>query len=323
MTEQQTADPTPRCLVCHRPRAEWGVCAGCVTRVDGHLAELLDLHALAASAAALEPGRSGEPGPTSGHRTPPPPLSIDALDLAVGEWLLRPYVSEEGTPVWSGLETWERDWRAEYGLTAYGSASAGRLNAARTRETGRRGTRTPGLDSDTTPTNRNAQRDASRVLGESSATLVGVIGFLRAWWPRAAADHPAADEFAADIRRMHTRATAVLHLDDATPWTVPCPADTGAGDCGYRLAVDHSGRELLLHCPRCGSDWDIDRLLLVAASAGRGVWVTVAEAAEHVGVHRSTVHRAVAAGTVTARWGRVDLVGVQAWAGSRLEGACV
>jgi hypothetical protein len=102
----------PKCVTCrgitHLPT--WGCCAGCVTSVDRMLAELLDLHALANHPAALMP-KAGEPGTGGARRDPPPPLDIDALDLAVGEHLL------------GVLESWERWWREAFTLTPYGEAT--------------------------------------------------------------------------------------------------------------------------------------------------------------------------------------------------------
>lgn len=312
MTER-TPEPVPSCLICHRHRDTWGVCDPCIARTDSQLRELLDLHALAATVAALEPGRTADPGPIGrGSKHPPLPLNLAALDLAVGEWLLRS-VTEDAGPSWAGLELWEIDWRHHFGLRPYGVASEQRTMPLERDTAARRATETPGLVSDTTPQNSAALRSAQRV-----STLAGVIAFLHAWWPRAAAEHPAADEFATDVRRMHSHALAALGLDHARPWTVPCPADLGDRECGYRLHVDYAGHELVLHCPRCDSDWTVERLLLVAAAAGRGVWVTVAEAAEQIGVHRATIYRAVQAGNVSARYGRVDLVSVRAWNEARI-----
>lgn len=274
---------SPRCVVCHRERPAWGVCQGCLTCVDRMLGDLLDLHALASAPAALEPGRGSDPGPIGAHRDPPLPLDLAALDLALGEVQL------------GVLESWERWWREAFSLSPYGPASAG--YASRTREDRRYAPSAPGLGSTAT-----------------SRTLAGVVGFLRAWWPRAASVvEPPPEEFAQEVRHLHTQAKAALRLHEPAPWTVPCPADHPdhpAQECGYRLHIDHDGRELVMRCPRCRSVWTVDRLLLVAAAAGRGVWVDADTAAARLGTTPRGLAPMVRAGRLQHRYGRYNLATV-------------
>lgn len=125
--DAQGCKDRPKCVTHHgiTHLEKWGVCVTCEARVDQQLGDLLDLHALAGHDAALTPGQ-GEPGGHMGaRRDPPPPVSIDALDLALGEHYL------------AALEDWERWWREEFKLTPYGPASEARLGNGATTVTSR------------------------------------------------------------------------------------------------------------------------------------------------------------------------------------------
>lgn len=260
------SDETPRCIVCKTPRTAWGVCDGCIARVDSQLGGLIEMHVWAGNVEMrLIRANPDGIGPVGGSRERSLGQRVDALDLAHGEALLGP------------LETWERDWRDTFALTAYGEASGRRLEAARSYATAR------------------------------EVTLVGVVAFLRSWWPRAAEKHPAADEFAYEVRRLHLWAQRALDMAEPRPWTVPCPADLGERQCGYRLQVEYAGRALSLYCPRCGSDWNTDRLLLVAESAGQPVWVDPETAAELFGVAERTLRRMAERGEIQRRFGRYNV----------------
>ena len=183
-----------------------------------------------------------------------------------------------GESVLSALETWERDWRHTFGLQPYGTASGRRLEASQSHATAR------------------------------EVTLVGVIGFLRSWWPRAASEHPAADEFVAEVRQQHRWARRALDVGEPRVWTVPCPSERDSRACGYRLEIDYAGRELVLHCPRCGSDWTITRLLLVAEAAAKPVWVDVETATSLIGVSDRTLRRMAERGEIQRRYGQYNVV---------------
>lgn len=283
----------PRCVTCRREQDDWRPCPGCVTRVDQMLAELVDLHALASLPESLIPPTTGNE-PRSGSKEPPIGLDINALDLAHGEVLL----STDDTidpPPWLGLETWEQDWREQFGLGSYGNASSARLRRARSHATAQ------------------------------EVTLVGCIGFLRSWWPTAARMHPGAGEFAADIKRMWHHARNALHIPigDSEPpaFTITCPADLDGRQCGQRLPVHHqplpiddetaaAATPVSLNCPRCGSHWDLHRLLLVARAAGQQIWMSAEQAAEYLGVHRTTILRMAAHAEIRRHGNLFDVSGV-------------
>jgi hypothetical protein len=247
----------------------------------------------------LVPGSTGE-HIAAGVPGSRPPLNIAALDLACGEWLL---MTDEDTeePPWTGLEGWEQDWRTVLHLSPYGPASAHRT-----------------------------------ALGQS--TLVGVVGFLIANLERAAAIHPAIDEFATDVRRMHAAALNALHMtrfdvdpdpDAAEPpdYVIPCPADADdAGHlCGHRIPMHRLARpvdgerepSVTVNCPKCGSHWTVERLLRVAHAAGVPWPTSVDHAADQLGIAPMTLRRAIARGEVGKTGRHVDMVAVWAWSATR------
>jgi len=263
------AAPRPACVVCGKANDDqtWRVCDDCVARVARQLAALLDLHAIACFPAVGIPGTTGN-GSSIGavHREPPLPCDLDVLDLAHGESLLAGMTADE-----MGLEDWAIDWRHFNAHSSHGQAT---------------------------------ERDRSR-----TETLATVVGYLGAQWPLMARSvdaggHPAIDEFADDVRRMHTRARAALRLgpigEEPPAFYIACPADLGNGaTCGHRLGVHRQplpleGQRPLpvsLSCARCGSWWDAERLMLVAIAAGARVELTIDEAALHYGVSRPTIYR--------------------------------
>lgn len=278
--------PAPQCPICHSQGATWAVCSRCVATVDSRLAELVDLHVLAAVATtpALAKGRGPQgPRPSGGSHEPALEVNVDAFDLALGEALLSTDDSLEEPP-WMGLETWERDWREQLAehlgaLAPYGEASAQR-----------------------------------------KSTLIGCIGWLRAQWPLTATVHPAADEFARDVARMWSWARRSLRADgmnerDAPAFVIACPSSVSGRYCNHRLevyaqVVEDRQEPLAVHlnCPTCGSHWDLRGLITAARAQGLPVWATSSQAADALRVSVRTVYRMAARGDIERR-GRLFNVG--------------
>jgi hypothetical protein len=253
------------------------------------LGELLDLHALAHDVEYLLPRTSGNGvGPIGGSRERPIGINVDALDLDMGNDAL------------AILEEWERWWREHWDLAPYGEASSARLLAPYSDASA-------GVDS--TPTSRN---------------LTGTVAFLRARWPIASqVIEPPPDEFAHEVRKLHSRALAALALtrfdidpdpEAVEPWdyTIACPADLGDRLCNHSIGMRRQPRPVdggkpepvRVNCPRCGSHWDTRTLFIVALAAGTRVELTLAEAREHYGCTERTIRRKVAAGLLTHHKGR-------------------
>ena len=238
--DADTCNDRPKCLT-HRHRLHLEQWGVCDDCQNTIAAQLRALPDLAAQAHHhLLPGFTEHA--ITGVPGSRPPLDIAALDLACAEWLL---MTDEDTddPPWTGLEGWEQDWRRTLHLSPYGPASAHRT-----------------------------------ALGQT--TLVGVVGFLVANLPRAAVLHPAIDEFARDVRRMHQAALGTLRIAEPAPWTIACPTD----ECGRRLRVEHDGREALVRCPACRVERTVENLLYLARADGRPCWVDAPTAAWSLGI---------------------------------------
>lgn len=169
------------------------------------------------------------------------------------------------------LEAWERDWRNHLGLAAYGLATS----------------------------LRNTSTDPGHV-------LAGIIRFLRAQWPEAAQRHPAADEFAQDVRRLRAAHIAVLGDPNAPALVIACPADEGEDRCGRALRIEREQGEV--DCRGCGSHWTTRRLLLVAlADSAADVWVDAEACAHALGVSVRTVQRWARSGQIRRRGSMVQV----------------
>lgn len=184
-----------------------------------------------------------------------------------------------GNDVLPILESWERDFRSTYGLNPYGPASAAR-NAGKPIE----------------------------------ATTVGVVSFLIMWLDRAFDDHPAIDDFAAEVKQCHQTAQNAARMQPPSTTTITCPADDdshNSGLCGYRMIVRPGDTKAATTCRRCGTRWDIPHLIHVAiATPGANIWVDVDTAADYFGLTARRIQQVAKTQGVKRRGGQYDLHGV-------------
>jgi hypothetical protein len=272
-----------QCILCARrgrtTRLETGhACAACA----GWLAvQVANIARLAADAAAwLAPGSAngGSGRPVPGSR---PPLRVDALmpELTV--------VPQDGQPseVWPTvlevLEAWCRMIRQERHMAPYGPAS---LAAART---------TDGLYAGT------------------SATLVGATTFLgrQVPWITTTTDFPVED-FVGEIVSCVKVLRKWDHANQAdTAYVVDCPHGLDDGTtCGYRLRIMGDDVDSWFHCPRCRTEWSVDRLMLVwAETSDAAMWLDHEAVSRRYGVDRSTLDRWVRSGRISKWHGLYDV----------------
>ncbi len=174
------------------------------------------------------------------------------------------------------LESWERDWRESLSTFA-------------------------GRDPDRAQRERKAERWADSESSDAvGVSLCGVVDFLRIHLEAAAAEHPAIDEFAAELRTLHRQAKAAARISSEPVTVVECPADHPDDPsrlCGKRLRLVADQAE----CPRCGASWDVGRLLMVAASTKAEVWQPASVVSERLGVSDSTLRRWAKDGLVRRR----------------------
>jgi hypothetical protein len=194
-----------------------------------------------------------------------------------------------GNDVLPTLEEWEREIRRHYDLTPYGPASEDRVTQAH----------------HAMPT--AADIDLVRV------ALAGCCAFLKVWWPQVADTHPAARDLATEVLDGYHTAQAAARMLPRTTWAVECPTDTEDGRCAYLLRVTGQDVGHVVVCRRCGTHWDVERLLLVVASdAEADVWLPADGVERLAGIPERTLRRWAAQGRVQRAHGRYEFRSVQA-----------
>lgn len=256
------------CPVCCRtePNTGWTICGKCHQRISDDLARIAEL---VEASARWTPRKTGN----AGVRTVPgskPPLSVHILDaqLGLGGGICDPdpyngRVDPLPT-ILPTLESWIRLVREMAHLAPYGAAT------------------------------------------EAQTVTVGSsVQFLRSWlpWASEAVEFPI-DDYAAEIRSLRASLDSLDPERDRPGLRIACPGDHPDADgrlCGYRLVIETgAGDRQPVVCVRCGTEWDVRRLVLVAQSTGGGMraWATAAELADHLRVGTATI----------GKWARRGLV---------------
>jgi hypothetical protein len=193
MTDQpDTTEPTPACPVCAKPNDDrtWRICDRDRDAVLDWLDEIEQLHCLIRTAPLdyLMPATSGSDAPLGGHREPPPPLDMHALDLLTAESLLRGMDADD-----MGLEDWAVDWRHWNSHASHGQAT----------------------EHDRSPADTLA--GVIRYLKAQWPAMALSV---------AAGGHPAADEFHGDVRKARSHAWAALGSSPPTSTRTSSPRPT-------------------------------------------------------------------------------------------------
>jgi hypothetical protein len=265
-----------KCTLCARrnrvTESESHVCVPCAGWLQVQVADIARLAADAAAFVAPGSSTGGGSRPVPGSR---PPLRVEALDPELT------VIDGQTLTVLECLELWERMVREMRGLAPYGPASAARSAAAA----------------------RNGESVAA-------CTLTGVVRFLGAQvaWMTTEPDFPVddfADEVAACVRVLRR---FDLTREASTGRVVECPHDAGEGTCGYRLRIDGNDVDKYFHCPRCGSEWSVDRLMLVVAeTTDASMWLDAEAVIGRFGIDRRTLARWVREGRIVKSHGRYDI----------------
>jgi hypothetical protein len=162
-----------------------------------------------------------------------------------------------GNDILPTLEEWERDWRHTYNLTPYGPASAARNQG--------------------TP---------------QSQHLHGVIQFLITWLPTAADTHPAIADFAQELRQLRQQAQHAANQQPRQSWNVTCPTDTDETECGNAIRITGEDFDSYKTCKQCGTTWEVNRLIQVAASSSEAkIWLDSETAATQTGISQRTLRQ--------------------------------
>lgn len=170
------------------------------------------------------------------------------------------------------LESWERVWREDFDLAPYGLASSARND------------------------------------GTQKTTLVGITRFLKAWLGKVCEEHPAVDEFAAELRTIHRQSQQAAGQTKRGGWRVTCPADTETAECGSVLVVTSADFDASVTCKACRTTWPTERLLrVVASSAHAELWLDAEAAAHWLGVDVRTLRKWAQGGRIDRSHGRYEV----------------
>ncbi len=208
-----------------------------------------------------------------------------SLGLRIGALDLR-----SGVDVIGVLATWHRDWTEHY-------------------------------DEEPVDWTRRSHHPSDPV----GATLVDVCSVMRRGLLRACQSHPGIDVFAQELSDLVVTARQAARTGTARATVVDCPADHDDGTCGARLTITGLERSDVVWCKRCGSRWEVERLLLVVASdRDAGVWLPAEDVALLMRVGERTLRRWARDGHVQRHGGLYELNSVRAAiraGGRRAEGA--
>jgi hypothetical protein len=248
---------TGACVICQRT-TERMACEHCQNQMRLQLTNIVDYQALASG--NLLPGQGGDGRSTERSLG----INVAALDL-VGAF--------DAIAV---LESWERIWREDYGLSPYGPASALRDPTAR-------------------------------------GTLLGIVSFLQSWLTKSCTEHPAIDEFAHELRTLHRSCQQAAGQTQRAAWRVTCPADVEDGECGNQLRVSGQDFGGQVTCRACNTTWPVDRLLhVVATSRHAELWLDPEAASEWLGVHTGTLRKWAKDGRIKRERGRYEVHSLKA-----------
>lgn len=150
----------------------------------------------------------------------------------------------------------------------------------------------------------------SGAVNDTRVTLVGCVAFLGAQvaWMSTEPEFPVedfADEVSACVRVLRRWDVTA---ERGTAYVVECPHEADSGTCGYRLRISGEDAESYFHCPRCATEWSVDRLMLVwAETSDAAMWLDAEAVTRRYGVDRTTLDRWVRNGRVSKWHGLYDV----------------
>lgn len=101
-------------------------------------------------------------------------------------------------------------------------------------------------------------------------------------------------DFASELRDIHSQGMAAARKFVEKTRRIPCPAETGEGSCGNLLKIDADDPLNIFECRKCKSEWTTLRLVAVAMSDKRAVWLDAEALAKWMGISERHVRRLAA-----------------------------
>lgn len=144
-------------------------------------------------------------------------------------------------------------------------------------------------------------------------TIIDLVNGLVAALHGAAKTYPGFPDLSRDLTRIHHAARTAARTTGRHHQRVDCPADSTQGICGAHIQITGHDLADVVDCPRCGTHWEIQRLLLVAASDQvAGVWCTAEDAAVLLTVSERSIRRWAKEGRVQRANGLYEVASIRA-----------
>ena len=99
------------------------------------------------------------------------------------------------------------------------------------------------------------------------------------------------DDFSKELREIHSQGMAAARKFVEKTRKIPCPAETGQGSCGNLLKINPDDPLEIFECRNCKSQWTTLRLIAVAMSDKKSVWLDAEALAKWMGISERHVRR--------------------------------
>ena len=97
-------------------------------------------------------------------------------------------------------------------------------------------------------------------------------------------------DFASELKDIHSQGMNAARKFVEKTRRIPCPAETGEGSCGNLLKIDADDPLNIFECRKCKSQWTTLRLVAVAMSDKRAVWLDAEAIGSYLGMTYKNVH---------------------------------
>lgn len=98
-------------------------------------------------------------------------------------------------------------------------------------------------------------------------------------------------DFVSELRDIHSQGMNAARKFVEKTRRIPCPAETGEGACANLLKINADDPLEIFECRKCHSQWTTLRLVAVAMSDKRAVWLDAEALAKWMGISERHVRR--------------------------------
>ena len=98
-------------------------------------------------------------------------------------------------------------------------------------------------------------------------------------------------DFAKELKEIHSQGMAAARQFVEKTRKIPCPAETDEGSCGNFLKINADDPMEIFECRKCKSEWSTLRLVAVAMSDKRLIWLDAEALAKWMGISERHIRR--------------------------------